>query len=169
MKVKIILLDTSAFINGYNFYQKEPIYTVPNVKREIRNEITLIKYESAVRSGNLIEKIPTQENIDQIEKITESLGESHVLSVTDKQILALSLMLKSQNNDLEIITDDYSVQNIASKIDLKYKSTTTKGITKRLNWVIYCPGCKKKYEKMPGDVTCIICGTKLKRKPNKNG
>ena len=165
--MKIILIDTSAFINGYNFYQNKSIYTVPNVKKEIFNELAKLRYENAVLSCYLIEKNTTPKYLDQIVKIIEVAGETELLSNTDKQILALALMFKSNENEVEIITDDYSLQNLATLMGINFKSTITKGIKKVLKWIIYCPGCKKIYNKIPIDGICIICGTQLKRKPKK--
>lgn len=44
--MKAIILDASAFIQGYESSKSDMIhYTVPAVKEELRDEVTLLRYE----------------------------------------------------------------------------------------------------------------------------
>jgi endoribonuclease Nob1 len=165
--LKVVLLDTSSFIQGYNMSQEEKFYTVPQVNSEIRDEIAKIRYEGAKNSGRMKEEIPIRHFVTELESQAEKMGEKHKLSTTDKQLLALGLQLKNEGNEIVIVSDDYSVQNMASKLGMKYVSQVTKGITRRLNWIIYCPGCRKTFDTAQEDNTCPICGTPLKRKPRR--
>jgi UPF0271 protein len=79
--------------------------------------------------------------------------------------LALALEFKSAGYSPLIVTDDYSIQNVANQIGVEFASLMTFGIRFRLHWILYCPACHKKY---PSDYklkACEICGTTLKRKP----
>ena len=164
----VTILDTSAFIQGYNPTNSEiEQYTVPFVYAEIHEEIARLRYESARSSGQLKERVPSAKSMDVIEQIATQSGEAHFLSNTDKQILSLALDLKSEGKNPVIISDDYSVQNMAQKLRFKFQARGTKGIKKEINWVIYCPGCKKKFNILSTDNKCPICGTQLKRKPKK--
>ena len=163
------ILDTSAFIQGYNPIIEGGIeqYTVPLVYAEIHEEIARLRYESARSSGGLKERLPSAKSMKIIEQIATQSGEAHLLSDTDKQILSLALDLKSEGKDPVIVSEDYSVQNMAQKFKFKYRARGTKGIKKEINWVIYCPGCKKKFTSQQELAVCPICGTPLKRKPSK--
>ncbi len=160
-----IILDTSAFIQGYNLSADEEYYTVPDVLDEIREEFGRLRYEGARSSGRLKELTPEKKWSMELEVKAKSSGESHKLSLTDKQLLALGLQLKADGKEPIVVSDDYSVQNMASKLGFRFVAQATKGIKKVLNWSIYCPGCRMVFDSPQEDNVCPVCGTELKRKP----
>jgi len=95
---------------------------------------------------------------------TES-GDMRFLSEADLQILGLAMELKVGGHAPTIVTDDYSIQNVASKIGVDFTPLVTFGIRYYLHWLLYCPACRKKYPSDYGSKRCEICGTQLKRKP----
>lgn len=159
------ILDTSAFIQGHT--PSETAYTVPLVIAEIRNQFQRMRAENLETTGKLRVITPSEQFTEKIESITKELGESHVLSDTDKQVLALGLQLTEEGNIPVIVSDDYSVQNLADKLGIMFRSLANQGIKKRIVWMIYCPGCRKQYDSPPEDNVCIICGTEIKRKPRR--
>ena len=165
--MKSIILDTSAFIQGFNPSETVEQYTSPLVYWEIHDELAKLRYEGAKSSGLLHERNPSPENLYYVEEASKKGGEAHVLSLTDKQILALALDLRSEGKEAIIVTEDYSIQNMSRRLGLIFQARGTKGISKEINWVIYCPGCKKRFKNPQNDDVCPICGTKLKRKPSK--
>lgn len=162
-----VLLDTSAFIQGYNLSPEEDYYTVPEVFDEIREELGKMRYEGAKASGKLRETQPEERWVKEIEAKARTSGEAHKLSITDKQLLALGLQLKTGEEIPTIVSDDYSVQNVASRLGLRFVAQVTRGIKKVLDWSIYCPGCRKRFDAPQEDNVCPICGTELKRKPRR--
>jgi UPF0271 protein len=84
------------------------------------------------------------------------------------QVLALALEIKARGNIAKIVTDDYSIQNVATKLGLEFVALVTFGIKKVLNWIRYCPACHKTYTANFKEKECQICGTNLKRKPQRN-
>ena len=163
----VILLDASAFILGYNLTPDEEYYTVCEVFSEIRSDVAKIRFEGAKSSGRLIETTPNQAAIDELESVALQMGESHRLSRTDKRLLALALQLQKEGRKPVIVSEDYSVQNMASRLGIGFKPLSVRGISRRLDWIIYCPGCGKVYEKQQEDGICPICGTRLKTKPSR--
>jgi UPF0271 protein len=162
-----VILDTSAFIQGYNLSTDEEYYTVPEVLDEIREDLGRMRYEGARASGRLREVSPEKKWTDELEAKSRSAGEAHKLSLTDRQLLSLGLLLKSEGKEPTIVSDDYSVQNMAVRLGFNFVSQATKGITKVINWGIYCPGCRRKFDAPQEDNVCPICGTELKRKPKR--
>jgi UPF0271 protein len=162
-----VILDTSAFIQGYNLSTDEEYYTVPEVLDEIREDLGRMRYEGARASGRLKEFNPDKRWSDELEAKSRSAGEAHKLSPTDKQLLSLGLQLKSEGKEPIIVSDDYSVQNMAARLGFRFVSQATKGIKKVLNWGIYCPGCRRSFDSPQEDNVCPICGTELKRKPRR--
>lgn len=167
--MRIIVLDTSALIAGYDpFSSKEKGIIVPEVQEEIKiNSIMNIRLELAIEKGKIEVKVPLKKFKIKTIKIANRLGDAHVLSQTDLELLALALELKNEGLNPLIITDDYSIQNVANKMKIEFSSLTTKGINRLLKWIRYCPACYKKFNDNISLKICSICGTKLKRKPEK--
>ena len=162
-----LVLDTSAFIQGFQPSGAQRCYTVPEVKQEVRDEIAQIRIINAEATGALTVTSPDPRHVAAVEKRTLKMGESHTLSTTDKMVLALALQLHEAEEQPTVVSDDYSVQNMAEELGLKYRGLAEKGIKRRLTWVIYCPGCRRTYKENQPDGLCPICGTPLKKKPSK--
>lgn len=146
---------------------EEDYYTVPEVLDEIREELGRMRYEGAKASGKLREIQPEERWVKELETKARASGEAHKLSTTDKQLLALALQLKTGDDVPTIVSDDYSVQNMASRLGLRFVAQVTRGIKKVYEWSIYCPGCRKRFDSPQEDNVCPICGTELKRKPRR--
>jgi rRNA maturation endonuclease Nob1 len=52
-------------------------------------------------------------------------------------------------------------------MSLGFQSLSTRGIQRRFEWTIYCPGCRRVFEEPQRGGVCPICGTQLKRKPGR--
>ncbi len=160
-------MDTSAFIAGYDpLSVSDEQYTVPTVTEElIANSLPWIRLNAAVESGKLKVKTPEESSIRRVEESSKTVGDMLYLSEADLHVLALALELKDAEYSPSIVTDDYSIQNVANQIGVGFSSLMTFGIRYRLCWILYCPACHHKY---PADYKlkkCEICGTMLKRKP----
>jgi UPF0271 protein len=166
---RVIVLDTSAFVAGFDpFALDVEQVTVPKVEEEIRrNSMVKMRLEMAIESGKLKVKAPTQEFSIKAEASANKVGDSFKLSETDKQLLALALELKASGCTPQIITDDYSIQNVAAKMGVEFLSMATFGIKRLLEWIRYCPACHKEYSADFKLKECQICGTELKRKPKR--
>ncbi len=160
-------MDTSAFIAGFDpLSTTEEHYTVPMVEAEIYEEsISDVRFRMAVQSGKLNVRIPNSIFLDKVKASATLVGDAYFLSETDLQVLALALELRSSGYSPLIITDDYSIQNVANEIGIQFSPLVTFGIRKRLHWTRYCPACRKKYSADSKQKACLICGTELKRKP----
>ncbi len=162
-----IILDASAFIQGYNLSPEEEYHTVPEVLGEIRDELGRLRYEGARGSGRLRETSPDGRWVAEVEERARASGEAHKLSATDKGLLALGLQLKAAGLEPTVVSDDYSVQNMASRLGFRFASQATRGIKRVLEWTIYCPGCRRMFDSPQEDNVCPVCGTELKRKPRR--
>jgi UPF0271 protein len=167
---RIIVLDTSAFVVGFDpFSISDDQITVPMVEEEIRaNSMSWIRFRTAVESGKLKVKTPSEEFLDKVKASATTIGDSFFLSETDLQLLALALELRTSGYRPLIVTDDYSIQNVAKQIGIEFASLATFGIRRLLKWVRYCPACHKKYPANYRFKKCAVCGTELKRKPERN-
>ena len=161
-----LVLDSSAFIQGLD-PQNEVAYTVPLVVGELRDGFVVARLRSMESTGRLKVVEPKESYLDIVEDESLRMGESHVLSATDKQVLALGLQLREVMLEPVIVSDDYSVQNMADALGLGYRGLATPGIKRQFIWTLYCPGCRREYAKPQPDDVCPICGTELKRRPSR--
>jgi UPF0271 protein len=115
-----------------------------------------------VSAGKLVIRDPSRESIDDVARVAIEIGDLPKLSEADLAVLALALELSSEGYEVTVISDDYSVQNVALALNL-----ATVGATVRkaglLKWIYYCPACGAAYERCDSRV-CPRCGTELKRR-----
>ncbi|MCW4015978.1 MAG: hypothetical protein NWF06_06380 [Candidatus Bathyarchaeota archaeon] len=169
LKEKAIVLDTSAFIAGFDpLAVPEKQYTVLEVKNELNSgTMPWMRFNAAIESGKVRILKPKESRVQEVLEASKKVGDMRYLSEADLQVLALALELKGRGLNALIVTDDYSIQNVANKIGVEFTSLMTFGIKFRFKWILYCPACYRKY---PADCKielCEVCGTELKRKPKK--
>jgi UPF0271 protein len=166
---RVIVLDTSAFLAGYDaFSVGEEQVTVPKVEEEIRrNSMVLVRFSAAIESGKVKVKAPSEEFLNKIKASANTVGDSFKLSETDMQLLALASELKAAGCVPQIVTDDYSIQNVATQMGIEFLALATFGIKRLLEWIRYCPACYREYPADYASKECQVCGTQLKRKPRR--
>jgi len=164
--VKVLVLDTSAFIMGLDpLGLEDETYSVPDVAEELRDQ-TGPSYRLTLSSSSGKMKIqpPTEDSLREVVDHAKLLGDRLVLSKADSSVLALAVDLKKSGKIPIIVSDDYAIQNVAEGLGIGYQSLSSLGIRQKYKWIYYCPACFKRY--VTGDLQiCGVCGTKLKRKP----
>jgi endoribonuclease Nob1 len=165
----VIVLDTSAFIAGFDpLAVLEEQYTVPEVGKElIAGSMPWMRFNAAIENRKLTVKTPKISVLQETQEASKKVGDMRYLSEADLQVLALALELKGLGLSPLIVTDDYSIQNVANKIGVEFTSLMTFGIKFRFKWILYCPACYRKYPPDYKSKDCEVCGTELKRKPKK--
>lgn len=166
-KRRVTILDTSAFIAGFDPHSVGGRqYSVPTVEGELSaNSLPWLRFKAAVESGRLKVRVPGAEFLERVKKSSREVGDMLFLSEVDLQVLALALEQKEAGCDPLIVTDDYSIQNVADQMGVDFASLATFGIRFRLNWTRYCPACHRKYPPDHKFNFCEVCGAELKRKP----
>ena len=161
-KIEFYILDTSAILSGKPFnLENVKMITIPDIEQEIKPGGKDYQIFQFLKEKGLRYQLPSEKSINEIIKKTEETGDFERLSNFDIQLLALSLDIKNQGDHPIIITDDYSIQNIANYIDIKFETISQKGITKRFKWINRCRGCGKKFK---DDINiCPICGAETKK------
>ena len=139
-------------------------YSVPEVTEELRQQTgPAYRLSASTASGKMKIQSPSKSSSSEVLEEARALGDKVVLSKTDTSVVALALDLSKEGKTPIIVSDDYAVQNVAEALKLNYQSLATFGIRQKFNWVLYCPACFRKYSGEMQD--CLVCGTKLKRKP----
>ncbi|GBC74743.1 tRNA(fMet)-specific endonuclease VapC [archaeon HR06] len=158
--MEVIVLDSSAFYSGFAFTELNLFYTTEDVLKEV-SHLRLSKI--ALESLKIKLDEGKREHLEKVKRMAEVSGDK--LSKTDVSVLALGLKLKEENLNPIIISDDYSLCNVATLLGLKVKPAITKGIDKIIYWIYFCGACGKIYREDKG--VCEICGSPLKRKPRR--
>ena len=157
------VLDASAFINGFKLINNKN-FTVPEITAEIKDFESKLTFDMAIDEGKLIIQDVPYEYVEHVESIISKSGDVLRLSVPDKKLISLAYMLLKQENNVKVITDDYTIQNSLKIMRIPYSGIITDGIKEIYNWKKVCEGCKKEYdEDYPFD-DCEICGSKIFKK-----
>lgn len=159
----MLVLDTSAFIMGFNPTKAEEAYSVRAVEDELsEGTMPQLRFRMFSDKGVLTVRPPSLRAERIIEEASSRVGESGYLSRADREVLALAMDLKLDGQDPVIVSDDYAIQNIADHLQISHSSLANYGIVHRFDWIMYCPACHRRYK--PPVKKCLICGTELRRK-----
>lgn len=155
-----LVLDSTAFYSGLPLVCSDPLYTTPSIISEISHRsVSELSLETLVGTGRLKIVDPSTTAIRTIEKNALDSGDSFKLSKADVELLALALDLQKEMM-VTLISDDYSIQNLASTLNIRVAKGLSKGISRVARWLLYCRGCGKTFRgKNP--LVCDICGTEL--------
>jgi UPF0271 protein len=147
-----VVLDTSALFSMESIPADYEAYTTPGVVEELKkyNDTRWMYWEHQVTVMD-----PSPQAKKGITKASQVTGDSKRLSPVDVELLALSKDL-----DATILTDDYSIQNTAKFLGMKYRSVGMKAIKQLVKWNYKCLGCGKVFDKEMPD--CPVCGSKLR-------
>lgn len=157
------ILDASAFINGFHPLSKNN-YTVPEITAEIKDLKSRILYDNMIDEDKLVVQDITKDYLDKTEKIVSKSGDVLRLSLPDKKVIALALMFKDEGKDVNVVSDDYTIQNTLKIMNIPYLGIITDGIKEIYNWKKVCQGCKKEFEEDYPFDDCEICGSKIFKK-----
>ncbi|MCS7142545.1 MAG: DNA-binding protein [Aigarchaeota archaeon] len=164
---RIYVLDTTAFIAGPIDPTRDDLYTVPSVLEEVKRDlIQTARVEGLVVSGRVKVVQPPEREVEAVRVSSSRVGEGRRLSRTDVEVIALALHLReTTGHEVVVLSDDYSVQNVAETLGLQWSSLRHKGISARIEWEYYCPVCMRSYPS--GRVRgCDVCGGPLRRRPS---
>ena len=151
--MKTYLLDASAFI--YGMIPGGEIMTPSRVYAEVKDAQSRLKLE--VMQG-LIVRDPSDAYIASVEAASASTGDDKRISLPDRDLLALAMEEKAAGKEVDILTDDYSVQNVAKKLGISTTALRQKRIKYKVVWEKRCMGCNRIYKE--GE-TCEVCGSPL--------
>jgi len=157
----VIILDTSAILSGKPIdFKDEKLLTTPGVSNEITPGGRDYQIFQNLKEKGLTIQQPSQNSIEKIKKIINRTGDCGRLSDTDIELLALAYEKKIDKINVSILTDDYSIQNSATELGIRFDAISQSGITKKFKWTYRCRGCGKKFKENIN--ICPICGTSTK-------
>lgn len=152
--MKGVVVDTSVLFYGKDLPDGYECIITPGVVRELNKEGMGERLEFLMAT-KLRVLDASQKALKRVEEEAEKTGDSRRLSPTDKELLAVALDLR-----YELLTDDYSIQNLARMLGIPFRGSEQKGITQVFEWQAKCRGCGKIF---PADVKiCDVCGSETK-------
>ena len=145
------VLDTSALFSMQDLPPGE-VFVTAGVIAELRKyeDPRLRFWEDLLHVSS-----PSPASLDKVRKEASRTGDDARLSPTDMEVLALALDLKA-----ELLTDDYSIQNLARVMGVRYRGVGMKEIKEVVRWKYRCTGCRKEWDENHPD--CPICGSPLR-------
>ena len=143
-----IVLDTSALFSMEQLPADVEAFVTPGVIKELER----YKDRRASLWGELLHvSEASKASIARVRKAATETGDSTRISPTDAEVIALALDLEA-----ELLTDDYSVQNVASHLQMSFRPVGIKAIKEVRKWRWRCTGCGKVFDKEMSE--CQVCG-----------
>jgi UPF0271 protein len=160
MDDKTYVLDATAIRSGMMPRADIDLYTTPGVIEELKRG-RIAKDVDTLSSISLRVVPPARELSAHVRDAAKGTGDAGRLSDTDVELLALALEMSGI-----LVTDDYSIQNMAEVLGIEYVKGVEKGISEVYQWEYRCSGCGRRFS--DSKVDCPICGSELTiaRKPN---
>ncbi len=154
------VLDATPLLAGYTPTIVANLhYTTQEIVDELGPDEQL---RVAVAKEWLHVREPSSKSLKTVKEATEETGDNFVLSLADLSILALSLEIRGEGARVTLLTDDYAIQNVASKLRLPFQNFVWRGIRRSISWELYCPTCRKTYNTRQR--ICPTCGSSLRRR-----
>lgn len=146
------VLDASALLTGRQF--PGDLATVPGVLRELQRHGMTPQLEAVLETQVRVLS-PGGETRERVRAESESTGDAHRLSPTDRDLLSLALELGAT-----LVTDDYSIQNLCRVMGVPFEPILTPGIKETWTWSYRCTGCGRTWPEWHEE--CPTCGSPLK-------
>ena len=177
-KTPILIFDTNIFLTGIDFNLIDGIiYTTPNIIEEVevekyksKNLNILNRIHAALENKKLVLKVPKRKYMQEVIEISKITGDFNALSFADKEFLALALEMINTRREskITVFSNDYSIENVSSELNIPFSSLFKDGIKSKIYWEVYCPYCKNTYDVKDLYKKCETCGTNLMRRPKSN-
>ena len=152
------VLDSSAFIRHYTTDQ--PTASTAAVRAELSGRASY-RFDADVGGGMRLHS-PSSESVDRVRTAADASGDAGVLSETDIGVVATAFDL-----DATLVTDDYAMQNVAERLQLRTRPIAQQGITATRRWRFQCQGCGRTFD--DASDRCPVCGAALTRKAPGDG
>src|SRR3989304_1189446 len=134
------VLDTSALMSGRPFDGE--LFTTDEVLRELRRQDAMTPQLQMTLDLKVRVVSPSRESLAAVSAQSERTGDAHRLSPTDAGLLAVASEMAAT-----IVTDDYSIQNLARVVGIPYEAILEGGITEVVHWRYRCTACGKFFDR----------------------
>ncbi len=147
-------MDTSAILSRKFNLNQENLVVPESVLDEIR--LGKIARNMEWQQGNLKVVQPLGSSISRVKDAAGETGDLEKLSLTDIDVVAVAFELGGT-----IVTDDFAIENVASRLGLKFLGADLKPISREVKWQFKCTGCEKRFSTHIRE--CPVCGHEVRR------
>lgn len=154
-KKRPLVLDSSMILSGKTPPSDEVMYTCQAVLDEFRDGGKSRRNLEYLLEAGLRVTNPSRRAVAETEEVAGRTGDMGKLSPADLQVLALARELGGC-----VVTDDYSIQNVAATLKIPFQPVAQEGIKEVLRWEYRCRGCGKLYPDARAE--CDICGSEVR-------
>ncbi|MBS3060758.1 MAG: hypothetical protein J4432_04605 [DPANN group archaeon] len=120
----IRVLDASAIINSNAYKDDCECVTVQEAIDEIKDFKSRLMVDMAMNLKRLRVFMASKESLKLAEDKAREVGSGKQLSNTDKALMALALDQKKRDAETILITDDFTLQNLAAHLGVKFEGVT---------------------------------------------
>lgn len=163
---KYFILDTSSLLRLIrdqdmlaSILNRGYIAISSSVLSEIKDNNSRILIETLKDKISIIDPSPAA--IRKISSIARKIGSQAELSLTDITIVALAVELNLMNYDVEVVSEDFGIQNLCAILGLSYSSVLNRKIKRILRTRKKCLVCGEIYDSSLN--TCPSCGSRKYR------
>ena len=142
---KSVVLDSACFINSgaldLGLPKSAEAFSTPSVLMELKDDLSRMKADIVLRQNSVALRQASEAFFAKALEGARKTGDVAKLSGTDLQLLALCIQLREEGLHPELYTDDYSLQNAANSLKVKWKGVSAKGIREQRKIVLKCTMC----------------------------
>jgi UPF0271 protein len=149
----LLVLDSPFFIEDRSLDDEQALST-PGVRDELE-DASRFRFDAVVGEGMRVET-PSDEAVTAVREAARETGDASVLSDVDVRLVALAY-----EEDATLVTDDYAMQNVASRLGVETRGAGKDEIQEERDWRYQCAGCGRVYDESG---RCRVCGSETTRK-----
>ncbi|MFW5983899.1 MAG: NOB1 family endonuclease [Halobacteria archaeon] len=150
----MLVLDSSFFIEDRSLNEGEKALSTPGVRDELE-DASRFRFDATEGQGMRVET-PSDDAVREVRNAARETGDASVLSEVDVRLVALAY-----EEDAELVTDDYAMQNVASRLGVGTRGAGKDKIEEERDWRYRCVGCGRVYDEKK---RCDVCGSETTRK-----
>ncbi|MFH0815552.1 MAG: nucleic acid-binding protein [Methanobacteriota archaeon] len=154
------VLDSSALLSGKPTPPICDCIVSPSVVAEVRKGRAGRNLDFLLEAGLEVRE-PSAERVSAVHAAAIKTGDSLRVSPADVEALALAF-----ETGWTLLTDDYSMQNLATVMNVQFQAVSQRGISQVWGWVRRCRGCRKEWPE--GVAECPDCGSEIITKRKKS-
>lgn len=160
-----LVLDTSLLLGGKDPPRGPRWATTPEAAAEVSAGGRDARRFEDWRSIGLELRDADAAARSRVEAAAQAAGSLARLSAADRSLLALALALGRDGGEATLVTDDYTMLDVALRLGVKTQTVNQGGIRASLDFRPRCSGCGRWFETAQKADTCPVCGSPVKPRP----
>jgi rRNA maturation endonuclease Nob1 len=158
-----MVLDTAALLEGANLTASQ-CRTTPEVVAEVRSGGASGRRLEQLLAAGLGLESPDRAALKEVDGAARAAGSSTRLSEADRSVLGLAVQHRKNGT---LLSDDYTVLDLARRLNVNAKPVTKPGIEATKDWVLRCSGCGRVFAEGKVGGPCPVCGSEIRLKPKR--